>query len=249
MPLDQSPRVSVFANDRIAARALARRVADAITVNPKLVLGLPTGRTPVGFYHELATLAARGRADFSQVTTFNLDEFFGIPPSDAGSYRRYMEVHLFGRVTLDPSRINFLDGAAADPDAECARYERAIADAGGIDIQILGIGTNGHIGFNEPASELQARTHRVRLKPETRRSNAGLFGGDLRRVPFEALSMGMATILQARAIVMLATGRSKADCIARAVHGPIMPQLPASFLQLHRDVDVILDQAAAQNLT
>jgi glucosamine-6-phosphate deaminase len=249
MPLPKSPRVSVFANDRIAARALARRIADAVTANPRLVLGLPTGRTPVGFYHELATLSARGRADFSEATTFNLDEFFGIPATDAGSYRRYMELHLFGRVTIQSSRINFLDGAAADAEAECARYERAIADAGGIDIQILGIGTNGHIGFNEPASELQARTHRVRLKPETRRSNAGLFGGDARRVPAEALSMGMATILQARSIVLLATGRSKAECIARAVHGPITPQLPASFLQLHRDVDVIVDEAAAQKLT
>jgi glucosamine-6-phosphate deaminase len=249
MPLPKSPRVSVFANDRIAARALARRIADAVTANPRLVLGLPTGRTPVGFYHELATLSARGRADFSEATTFNLDEFFGIPSTDAGSYRRYMELHLFGRVTIQSSRINFLDGAAADAEAECARYERAIADAGGIDIQILGIGTNGHIGFNEPASELQARTHRVRLKPETRRSNAGLFGGDARRVPAEALSMGMATILQARSIVLLATGRSKAECIARAVHGPITPQLPASFLQLHRDVDVIVDEAAAQKLT
>ena len=248
MPLQHSPRVSVFANERIAARALARRIADAITANPHLVLGLPTGRTPVGFYHELATLAARGRANFAGVTTFNLDEFFGIPASDAGSYRRYMDAHLFSRVPIDPSRINFLDGAAPDSDAECGRYERAIADAGGIDIQILGIGTNGHIGFNEPASELQARTHRVRLKPETRRSNAALFGGDTRRVPTEALSMGMATILQARSIILLATGRSKAECIARAVHGPITPQLPASFLQLHRDVDVFVDEAAAQKL-
>ena len=248
MPLPQSPRVSQFANERIAARALARRIADAITVNPHLVLGLPTGRTPVGFYHELATLAARGRANFSEVTTFNLDEFFGIPATDAGSYRQYMNAHLFNRVTLDPSRINFLDGAAQTPEAECARAEQAIADAGGIDIQILGIGTNGHIGFNEPAGELQARTHRVRLKPETRRSNAALFGGETRRVPAEALSRGMATILQARSIILLATGRSKADCIARAVRGPITPQLPASFLQLHRDVDFIVDEAAAQKL-
>ena len=249
MSAQQSPRLNVFANDRMAARALARRIADALAATPRLVLGLPTGRTPVGFYHELAALAARGRADFSQATTFNLDEFLGIPASHPGSYRRYMDVHLFGRVSLDASRINFLDGAAADADAECARYERAIAGTGGIDIQILGIGTNGHIGFNEPSSELQARTHRVRLKPETRRSNAALFGGDVSRVPAEALSMGMATILQARSIVLLATGRSKADCIARAVRGPITPQLPASFLQLHRDVDVILDEAAAQKLT
>jgi glucosamine-6-phosphate deaminase len=240
-----SPRVHVFPTDRAAARALAARVASALSSNPRLVIGLPTGRTPVGFYHELA---AKRRLDFSQATTFNLDEFLGIAPSHPGSYRRYMEDHLFGRVNLSPERINFLDGSAADPVAECARYERAIAEAGGLDIQVLGIGTNGHIGFNEPARELQARTHRVRLTPETRRSNAALFGGDVAAVPGEALSMGMATILQARAIVLLATGRSKASCIERVVHGPITPELPASFLQLHHDVDIMLDEAAAQHL-
>jgi glucosamine-6-phosphate deaminase len=240
-----SPRVHVFPTDRAAARALAARVASALSSNPRLVIGLPTGRTPVGFYHELA---AKRRLDFSQATTFNLDEFLGIAPSHPGSYRRYMEDHLFGRVNLSPERINFLDGSAADPVAECARYERAIAEAGGLDIQVLGIGTNGHIGFNEPARELQARTHRVRLTPETRRSNAALFGGDVAAVPAEALSMGMATILQARAIVLLATGRSKASCIERVVHGPITPELPASFLQLHHDVDIMLDEAAAQHL-
>jgi glucosamine-6-phosphate deaminase len=240
-----SPRVHVFPTDRAAARALAARISSALSANPRLVIGLPTGRTPVGFYHELA---AKRRVDFSQATTFNLDEFLGIPPTHAGSYRRYMEDHLFGRVNLARERINFLDGSAPDPTAECARYEGAIADAGGIDIQILGLGTNGHIGFNEPARELQARTHRVRLKPETRRSNAALFGGEVSSVPAEALSMGMATILQSRAVVLLATGRSKAACIERAVNGPITPELPASFLQLHREVDVMLDEAAAERL-
>src|SRR3954449_11143917 len=120
-----------------------------------------------------------------------------------------MEEHLFSRVNLAPERINVLDGGAADPEAECARYERAIEDAGGIDLQILGIGTNGHIGFNEPARELQARTHRVTLKPETRRSNAALFGGDPAQVPAEALSMGMASIMRARSVVLLATGPGK----------------------------------------
>jgi glucosamine-6-phosphate deaminase len=248
MAASHSPRVSVFPNERAAARALARRIVDALAANPPLVLGLPTGRTPVGLYHELAALAARGRADFSHATTFNLDEFLGLPPTHPGSYRRYMESHLFGRVNVLPARVNFLDGSAPDPIAECARYEQAISAAGGIDVQILGIGTNGHIGFNEPAADLHARTHRVRLKPETRRSNAALFGGALSEVPTEALSMGMATILQARSIVLLATGRSKADCIERMLNGPITPQLPASFLQVHRDVDVLMDEAAAEKL-
>ena len=143
---------------------------------------------------------------------------------------------------------HLLDGTAADADAECARYEAAIAEAGGIDLQILGLGTNGHIGFNEPAPELMARTHRVMLRPETRRSNAGLFGGDPEAVPREALSMGMATILQARRIVLVATGRSKAGCVRRMIEGPLTTMLPASFLQLHREVEVMLDGAAAREL-
>jgi glucosamine-6-phosphate deaminase len=243
------PRVTVFPNDRAAARALAQHVADALAAKPSLVLGLPTGRTPVRLYHDLASLAEHGRAEFSRATTFNLDEFWGLPSAHPASYRRFMEDHLFTRVRLRPEQINFLDGAAPDPLEECARYERAIADAGGIDLQILGLGSNGHIGFNEPAAALQARTHRVTLKPETRRANSALFGGDPSAVPAEALSMGMATILQARSIVLLVTGRTKAGCVERMLRGPITPDLPASFLQLHHDVEVVLDQAAAANLS
>ncbi|MEO8077330.1 MAG: glucosamine-6-phosphate deaminase [Acidobacteriota bacterium] len=243
-----SPRVTTFPTDRAAARALARRIVAAVTVNPWLVLGLPTGRTPVALYHELATLHAHGRADFSRVTTFNLDEFLGIPASHPGSYRAFMERHLFDHVNIAAERRHFLDGSAPDPEDECRRYERTIAAAGGIDLQVLGIGTNGHIGFNEPAHELEARTHRVTLKPETRRSNASLFNGDAAAVPPEALSMGMATILRARSIVLLATGRSKAGCVERVVNGPLTTDLPASFLQLHHDVDVMLDTAAAEKL-
>lgn len=242
----RSPRVQVFPNDRAAARALARRILGALSGNPQLVLGLPTGKTPVGFYHELASMAASSHADFSRARTFNLDEFFGIPPDHPGSYRRFMEHHLFSRVNLRPENIHFLDGSAVDSTAECLRYEAAIEEVGGIDIQILGIGTNGHIGFNEPADELQARTHRVTLRPETRRSNAALFGGNAHDVPAEALSMGMATILQARAIVLLATGRTKAGCIDRLVNGPITTALPASFLQVHHCVDIMVDEAAGE---
>lgn len=248
MALPGQIRVTVFPNDRAAAKALACRTAEALAARPSLVLGLPTGRTPVRLYNELVSLAAHGKADFSRVRTFNLDEFLGIPSSHPGSYRTFMEAHLFRHVGIPDERINFLNGAAADPEAECRRYEDAIAAAGGIDLQILGIGTNGHIGFNEPARELQARTHRVKLKPETRRSNAALFGGDPAAVPEDALSMGMATILQARSIVLLATGRSKARCVARVVNGPITTRLPASFLQLHHDVHVMLDEAAASAL-
>jgi glucosamine-6-phosphate deaminase len=248
MALPGQIRVTVFPNDRAAARALAQRIAGRLAATPAMVLGLPTGRTPVRFYNELVSLAARGKADFARAHTFNLDEFLGIPPSHPGSYRHFMEVHLFAHVGIPAAHVHFLNGAATDPEAECARYEAAIAAVGGIDVQILGIGTNGHIGFNEPARELQARTHRVRLRPETRRSNASLFGGNPEAVPAEALSMGMATILQARAIVLLATGRTKAACIERVVNGPITTELPASFLQLHHDVEIMLDAHAAEKL-
>ena len=241
-------RVTVYPNDRAAARALAQRIATAVAAKPALVLGLPTGRTPIRMYQELVSLASHGRVDFSRIRTFNLDEFLGLDPSHPGSYRMFMEDHFFRDARLHADQVNFLNGAAVDPDAECARYEAAIADAGGIDLQVLGIGTNGHIGFNEPAPQLQARTHRVRLKPETRRSNAALFGGNPDAVPAEALSMGMATILQARSLVLLATGRSKAGCVERVVNGPITTDLPASFLQLHHDVEIMLDAPAAEKL-
>jgi glucosamine-6-phosphate deaminase len=244
-----SPRVTVFHNERALARAAAERVAHALTRNPHIVLGLPTGRTPVRLYRELVALYAAGRVDFSQATTFNLDEFLGVDASHPGSYRAFMQEHLFAHVNLQPDRIHFLDGAAADPQAECRRYESEIAAAGGIDLQILGIGTNGHIGFNEPARELAARTHRVTLKAETRRANASLFGGDPGRVPAEALSMGMGTIMQARTILLLAIGKSKARSVARMLDGTVATKLPASFLQLHADVDILLDEAAASGLS
>ena len=247
MTLVRSPRVSVFPSARAAGHVLAERVIAALLANPSLVLGLPTGRTPIALYDELSRLTRSRHADWSSVTTFNLDEFVGLSPDHPGSYRQFMEAHLFSRVNVTPGRINFLNGVAV-PDEECRRYERAIVAADGIDIQILGIGTNGHIGFNEPGRALQSRTHRVALKAETRRSNAALFGGEVDRVPTEALSMGMATILQARSVVLLATGRSKAHCIERVVNGPLTTDLPASFLQLHHDVDIMIDEAAASEL-
>ena len=241
-------QVRIFDDADDAARALARSVADAIGDRPDLVLGLPTGRSPIGTYAELRRLHAAGEADFSRVRTFNLDEFAGIPASHAGSFRRFMDEHLFSAVNLDPARVHFLDGAATDPDAECARYEAAIAAAGGIDLLLLGLGTNGHIGFNEPGGELVARTHRVALHDATRRANAALFGGRVEAVPREALSMGMATILHARRIALIATGERKAACVAGMVSGPLTTRLPASFLQTHRDVSLFLDRAAASRL-
>ena len=238
-------KVTVFKDERTLARTLAVQIAASLGTTPDLVLGLPTGRTPIRTYHELGSLHAHGQADFSRATTFNLDEFLGIGPDHPGSYRAFMQEHLFSRVNMRPEGINVLNGAAADPDAECARYEEAIEKAGGIGLQLLGIGTNGHIGFNEPARELAARTHRVTLKDSTRRSNAALFGGDAAKVPAEALSMGMGTILHARRIVLIATGKSKQRCIDLVLNGPITTKMPASFLQLHANVELMLDDAAA----
>ena len=246
--MDRSPKVVIFPDPTAVSRALARRVMEEVRNKPDIVLGLPTGRTPLQLYAELVRLHAAGELDFSRVTTFNLDEFLGVPATHAGSYRSYMKRYLFDHVNIDASRIHFLDGAANDPVEECERYEREIDRAGGIDLQIVGIGTNGHIGFNEPARELEARTHRVTLKPETRRSNAALFDGDPDRVPAEALSMGMGTILQARTVVLLATGAGKAHCVERVVQGPITTSLPASFLQLHRHAELMLDAPAASAL-
>jgi glucosamine-6-phosphate deaminase len=237
--------INVFNDADAVADALAHRVADAIRQKPTLVLGLPTGRTPVRLYERLRERHASGALDPSQIETFNLDEFVGITPSHPGSFRTFMETHLFNAWRLQPDQIHFLDGSAADLDAECSRYEAAIDEAGGLDLQIVGIGANGHIGFNEPADALQARTHRVTLAASTRRDNAALFGGEWEQVPRQALSMGMGTILRASALILLATGERKAQCIEHAVHGPLTPRLPASFLQVHARLELYLDRAAA----
>lgn len=236
--------VRIFAHASQASRAVARAIARQLTVRPASVLGLPTGRTSVPVYEELVRLCP----DFSRAHTFNLDEFVGLPAQDRRSFRAFMDRHLFGRVDIPASHVHFLDGAASDLDLECARFERAITAAGGIDFLVLGIGANGHIGFNEPGTALFARTHRARLAAATRRDNAGPFAGRPALVPREALSMGVATILAARAIVLVATGRSKARAIKAMLSGRITPSLPASFLQLHHNVRLMLDKAAAERL-
>lgn len=240
--------IRVFDTADEVATAVAGRVADAVAARPEVVLGLPTGRTPVAAYAELRRLHRAGNVNFARVTTFNLDEFAGIAPDHPSSFRTFMTRHLFSEVNLSHARIHFLNGGAADLDAECARYEAAIDAAGGIGLQLLGIGSNGHIGFNEPGPELQPRTHRVRLAETTRRDNAALFGGDASQVPAEALSMGVGTILAAGTLVLIATGERKAQCIHGAVRGPLTTHLPASFLQLHRNVELYLDRAAASRL-
>jgi glucosamine-6-phosphate deaminase len=235
----------VFPSEAELAGALARRLADAIATSSHLVLGLPTGRTPLALYAELVALTRARSLDWSRTWTFNLDEFVGLGPKDPRSYRTFMEERLFRHTNIPAEHVGFLDGCAHDLDLECERFERAIRAAGGIDLLVLGIGANGHVAFNEPSESLRARTHRATLTEHTRAGNALWFDGDLWRVPREGLTMGMATILDAKQIVLIATGEAKADAISGMLEGPITTRLPASFLQLHQAVSVALDQPAA----
>ncbi len=243
-----APAIRRFADPVRLARSLADDLSESLRERPALVLGLPTGRSPLPLYAELVARHRRGLIDFSRATTFNLDEFVGIGPRDHRSYRMFMEEALFRHVNLDRRRIRFLDGTAPRAGEECDRYERRIARAGGIDLLLLGLGVNGHIGFNEPGPSLVSRTHVATLAYSTRVANAGLFGGRVSMVPSEALSMGMGTILRARRIVLLATGSTKAGAVRDLVRGPVTTRMPASFLQLHAKAELWVDAAAAANL-
>jgi glucosamine-6-phosphate deaminase len=228
-----------------AAMLTARLIAARVEAKPDLVLGLATGRTMEAVYQRLATLGV----DFSRCRTFNLDEYVGVPTRDEHSYRRYMDGRLFDKINIVKTNTHLLDGMASDLGKEVASYERRIEQAGGIDLQLLGIGEDGHIGFNEPLSALMSRTREKALTPATRRQNAGMFGGDPDRVPARALTMGVGTILDARELLLLATGRAKAAILAKAVEGPITAMISASAIQLHPYCKVILDQDAAGALT
>jgi glucosamine-6-phosphate deaminase len=238
-------RVVILRTSRQAAAAVARLIALAVRRAPDLVLGLPTGRTSIPVYDELAEWHRRRRLDYSRITTFNLDEFAGLEPDDPRSYRAFMQAHLFDRINARPSNMHIPDGAARNWRREVDAYEAALRDAGGLDLCFVGIGKNGHLGFNEPAAALDARTHRAVLRAETRRANAHLFKGRWRDVPRYALSMGIGTILNARAIVLLATGPEKAAVVRRAITGPVTTHVPGSLLQLHPNVVVVLDKDAA----
>jgi glucosamine-6-phosphate deaminase len=235
------------------ATLLAERLAAVIrhesAAKGRCVLGLATGSTPIGIYRELIRMHQAGGLDFARVVTFNLDEYFPMAPDSIHSYRRYMWENLFAHVNVDPANVHIPDGSVArERLAEsCAAYERAIADAGGIDLQILGIGTTGHIGFNEPGSSAGSRTRSVTLDTITRKEAAADFFGE-DGVPREALTMGVATILEAREIVLIATGEHKAAIVQRAVEGDVSVQVAATFLQRHPRATVYLDFAAAAEL-
>ena len=228
-----------------AAALVAQLIGARVCAKPNLVLGLATGRTMEPLYDQLAALGV----DFSRSHSFNLDEYVGVPPDNPQSYRHYMNERLFDRINIERDNTHVPDGMAADLGAEVAHYERLIKDVGGIDLQLLGIGEDGHIGFNEPLSALMSRTREKALTPKTRRQNAAMFGGDPDRVPKRALTMGVGTILEAREIILLATGAAKAGILAKAVEGPITAMISASAIQLHPRCKVVLDAAAASALS
>ena len=230
------------------ARLVARLVADRVRAKPELVLGCATGRTMEAVYDELVAAHGGGRVDLRRVRTFNLDEYVGLAPDDPRSYHHYMRVRLFDRVGLPPERTRLPNGVAPDLAAEARAYERAIGEAGGIDLQLLGLGETGHIGFNEPLSALMSRTREKALTPTTRAQNAEMFGGDPTAVPSRALTMGVGTILEAREVLLVATGAAKAGILARATEGPITARISATALQLHPNCKVVVDEAAASAL-
>lgn len=234
---------------RRAACLVARLIAAELRAKPNLVLGLATGTTMELVYDELTALHRSDHLDFSRCTTFNLDEYIGVPLDHPFSYHTYMRRHLFSRVNIDPRRAHLPDGTAGDLDGECRHYEDLIREAGGIDLQLLGIGRDGHIGFNEPLSALRSRTRQKALTPQTLAQNAPLCGGDPDRMPRRALTMGVGTILEARDCLMLVTGAAKAGILARAVEGPITSMVTASALQLHPRCRVIVDEDAAADLS
>jgi len=228
----------------IAARVIARVVRE----KPSAVLGLATGSTPLAMYRELARLHREDGLDFSGVATFNLDEYVGLPPEHPASYHAFMQEHFFRHVNVRPENIHIPDGLAPDIPAFCRSYEEAIRAAGGIDLQVLGIGSDGHIGFNEPSSSLASRTRIKTLTAQTRSDNAANFGS-AEKVPIHVITMGVGTIMDARQVLILAFGEKKAEAVAAAVEGPITAMSPASILQMHPVAKCITDEGAAAKLT
>jgi glucosamine-6-phosphate deaminase len=231
-----------------ATLLVARIIAKHLHAKPHLVLGLATGRTMEQVYNHLAAMHKSDGLDFSLCRTFNLDEYIGLPPENEHSYRHYMNKHLFKRVNIDLRNTHLPNGMAPDLDAECHAYEHRIRDCGGIDVQLLGIGAAGHIGFNEPLSALRSRTRMKALTPATIEQNASLFGGKPDLVPRRAITMGVGTIQEANNIITLVTGAAKAEILAKAVEGPITSMVTASALQLHPHCKVVTDEAAAAKL-
>jgi len=231
------------------SKEAAKIIKELIERKPNCVLGLATGSTPVGLYKELIRMHREEGLDFSQVITFNLDEYYGLTPDHPQSYRYFMEENLFKGINIKKENTHVPDGTVKLEEVEeyCRKYEEMIKQAGGIDIQVLGIGGDGHIAFNEPGSSLASRTRLVALDEQTIKDNSRFFESE-EEVPRFALSMGVGTILEAKEIILLANGKKKAEVVAKAIEGPVTSQITASALQLHPKVTAILDEEAASQL-
>lgn len=236
-------KVLVFDTYNEMSRAAAEIMADTIKANPECVLGLATGSTPVGMYNCLVEKYNSGEIDFSSIKTVNLDEYYPISPENRQSYRYFMNEHLFSKVNIKIENTRVPAGDAKDPEVECAAYEKYIDSLGGIDIQVLGIGQNGHIGFNEPDSFLYRDTHVTGLTESTIQANARFFSED-EVMPTKALTMGMGSIFKARKIIVMANGAAKIDAVRKLLEGNITTDCPATFLNLHGDVTLICDKLA-----
>lgn len=226
------------------SKKAAHLLVGQILQRPNSVLGFATGSTPLGLYKELIKFYNEGMISFGEVTIFNLDEYLGLDHSHEQSYAYYMYENLFRYIGIREDHYNIPSGITQDFEEECRNYESQIAEAGGIDLQVLGIGRNGHIGFNEPDIKFEARTHIVKLDAQTISDNARFFE-TIEAVPKKAISMGIKTIMKSRGIILLASGEEKADAVAGMINGKITPELPASVLQLHPNVTIIVDEAAA----
>ena len=231
-----------------AADVAARLIAARLRSKPDIVLGLATGRTMELVYKKLVAFHRDDGLDFGRCRSFNLDEYIGLAANDERSYRHYMNRHLFDHTNIDSANTDIPNGMASDLKTEAIRYEAQIEQAGGIDLQLLGIGETGHIGFNEPLSAFRSRTRDKMLMPMTRRQNAGMFGGKVENVPARALTMGVGTILDATELLVLVTGASKAAIVAKAVEGPITAMVSASAIQFHPNCKVVVDEDAAAKL-
>ncbi len=240
-------RIIVAENYEGMSRQAANILSSVVAMKPDCVLGLATGSTPIGTYQELIKRYNDGDLDFSKVKTVNLDEYVGLEPTHDQSYRYFMQTQLFDHVNIDVANTNVPGGMAQDVEAECRRYDEIITSMGGIDIQVLGMGHNGHIGFNEPAEDFPKGTHEVDLAESTIEANARFFENrDM--VPRKAVTMGIGSIMQARKILVVVSGEGKADIVEKAFRGPVTPKVPASILQLHPDVILVGDKAALSKL-
>lgn len=225
------------------SRKAANIISAQVIMKPNCVLGLATGSTPIGTYDQLVEWYNKGDLDFSEVTTVNLDEYKGLPRTNDQSYYYFMHQHLFDRVNIDPERTNVPNGMEPDAEKECGRYEELIRSLGGVDLQLLGLGHNGHIGFNEPGEAFEKETHCIDLTESTIEANKRFFAS-ADDVPKQAYTMGIKTIMQAKKILIVVNGENKADIVERAFFGPVTPEVPASILQLHNDVTLVGDEAA-----